>query len=63
VIDLTPVRFLLVTFAGWLNHRQEEAVACLIKVYVNIQTRRAMVLPQFLANQRKVTLEYECRPQ
>jgi len=31
VVDVTPVRFLLVALAGWLNSRQEEAVAYLVE--------------------------------
>jgi len=31
VVDVTPVRLLLVALAGWLKSRQEEAVADLVE--------------------------------
>jgi len=39
VVDVTPVRFLLVAVAGWLSSRQEEAVAKLVEEKRTLQAQ------------------------
>ena len=39
MVDLTPVRFLLVALAGWLNGHQEEAVAYLVEENRTLQAQ------------------------